>query len=895
MLARTYAHAATEPSARASLALVPITSLVARAYARRHHISQQSVAPAPPSVPCVLRPGGSGSQEMNVADMRLHSVLLAVLFRLIAVSADELDQADWFTSADTVTVTVSPPPESCRSTWADVATCNPIQAAINAASSEVPLVVLINGGTYYNQDFGQPGQRNNPALVQINNRHHVRLQPVSSDVRPKLMFDGSGGISLKTVSYISIRGLEIEGPAALITGCDASLDRLRRTSRTVAGERTGACSRNECSACLTAVACQAPTYDCQWDDSLQTCAPRALAYFSGNGIAVWPGTSNPHHLVFEDLWVHHCPGSGIRVNKGDNCAIRHNLVYDNTHWTVSASSGVVFAESVGTGSNVIANNIVYGNRNFMPFFYYQDITNLEGAHAAADGYSEWNQRYIIDGSGVYITRNQNYEGTFHLTDNVCFDNGINGLVVHKTNHQNVEVFVERNHLFDNGRTTRDVEGRQAAGGFVINNGHAVTVTNNIVATSVGEDYAFQCFGVCSVRTEVSTGNSHCTGQLSASFPESMFRSTPICDEDTDAVRQRYPTSTAPSEPQYIFFENSTGLVACESNSDAREANCMMCDDVPSVFMQRSDPPKVCATWEFGLSNNCGIEGNFASSGSCRASCFHAGQPLDASDNCCRTEAEPNAGAPATPPAPSPSTLECPAGSGPNVELASCEMCPEGQYSTAGICQTCAAPNVVSSDQTTCEPEVSQEQELVQRAAPPPSPEKHSVRTTVMLDTSLDDIGSVGDATYSVFTLNFKTDVAVLLNVNVDRLRVNSVTAGSVIVDFTVLPGPDGEPVATSSIISAFAAPGVAIAGVTTLSTIDHSLITVTTSESVTSDAADSQRYGGPPTATEQDETAANVGKGVVLVLVMFGLCACVIHLMGGMATDQKHQHGETQP
>jgi hypothetical protein len=165
----------------------------------------------------------------------------------------------------------------------------------------------------------------------------------------------------------------------------------------------------------------------------------------------------------------------------------------------------------------------------------------------------------------------------------------------------------------------------------------------------------------------------------------------------------------------------------------------------------------------------------------------------------------------------------------------------------------------------------------------------------MLDTSLDDIGSVGDATYSVFTLNFKTDVAVLLNVNVDRLRVNSVTAGSVIVDFTVLPGPDGEPVATSSIISAFAAPGVAIAGVTTLSTIDHSLITVTTSESVTSDAADSQRYGGPPTATEQDETAANVGKGVVLVLVMFGLCGCVIHLMGGMATDQKHQHGETQP
>ena len=52
-----------------------------------------------------------------------------------------------------------------------------------------------------------------------------------------------------------------------------------------------------------------------------------------------------------------CPGSGIRANKVDNMVIRNNLVYDNTWWTVAASSGVVFAESEGNGVNEISGNV----------------------------------------------------------------------------------------------------------------------------------------------------------------------------------------------------------------------------------------------------------------------------------------------------------------------------------------------------------------------------------------------------------------------------------------------------------------------------------------------------------------------------------------------------------
>ena len=56
--------------------------------------------------------------------------------------------------------------------------------------------------------------------------------------------------------------------------------------------------------------------------------------------------------------------------------------------------------------------------------------------------------------------------------NTAFDNGINGVVVHKTYKTGVVVEVEGNVLFNNGRTSRTLEGRQKAGGFVVNNAGA---------------------------------------------------------------------------------------------------------------------------------------------------------------------------------------------------------------------------------------------------------------------------------------------------------------------------------------------------------------------------------------------------------------------------------------
>ena len=116
--------------------------------------------------------------------------------------------------------------------------------------------------------------------------------------------------------------------------------------------------------------------------------------------------------------IHHCPGSAIRGDLCDNVTISNNVVYGNIWWTTSGSSAIVFAESHGHGYNVIDGNIVYGNRNFMPFFL---ATTLEHFGSGVKDYGMWNQSVIVDGSGVYITRNVDYEGTFDLNNNIAYD------------------------------------------------------------------------------------------------------------------------------------------------------------------------------------------------------------------------------------------------------------------------------------------------------------------------------------------------------------------------------------------------------------------------------------------------------------------------------------------
>ena len=68
------------------------------------------------------------------------------------------------------------------------------------------------------------------------------------------------------------------------------------------------------------------------------------SYFSGKGI--WGGYDPHHHIIIRNNVVHDTPGSGIRFNDSDHITIENNTIYNTTWWTSSASSAVVFAETI---------------------------------------------------------------------------------------------------------------------------------------------------------------------------------------------------------------------------------------------------------------------------------------------------------------------------------------------------------------------------------------------------------------------------------------------------------------------------------------------------------------------------------------------------------------------
>ena len=144
------------------------------------------------------------------------------------------------------------------------------------------------------------------------------------------------------------------------------------------------------------------------------------------------------------------------------CTVSDNEVFNSTWWSSNAESAIVFAESTPVDEldmikMRIVRNRVHGNMNIVPYYNarYDDPAYLAAnqMHVARPNYGSVNQTFIIDGSGVYISRNsQSYtHGRYELSDNECFRNGINGVVVHKTNRAHVY----RNMLYDNGVVSRE--------------------------------------------------------------------------------------------------------------------------------------------------------------------------------------------------------------------------------------------------------------------------------------------------------------------------------------------------------------------------------------------------------------------------------------------------------
>jgi len=317
-------------------------------------------------------------------------------------------------------------------------------------------VVYVMGGVYRNNGYGS-GELDNKVVVEIEKTGTLHGPLVIRNApgdKPIIEFDGFGGFHISHATYLEIAGFEIRGPSEKITKAEAEAARIVNRKN----------------------------------------------YFIGKGINIMG--EGGHHICLHSNLVHDCPACGLRMDNSDYCIISKNEVYNCTFWTPTGESAIVIAQSKSYDTQLkikmrITKNKVYNNQNFIHFY--------NPRRAAKDGpecYGCANFPKIVDGQGCYITRNNDngsgefgqnpngqYIGCFYFANNVAYGNGINGLVVHKSDNS----IVMNNTVYNNGATPLS-SGRQNAGGITINNSVNVRLYNNISVVRHKSDFCYQAFG-----------------------------------------------------------------------------------------------------------------------------------------------------------------------------------------------------------------------------------------------------------------------------------------------------------------------------------------------------------------------------------------------------------------
>ena len=202
--------------------------------------------------------------------------------------------------------------------------------------------------------------------------------------------------------------------------------------------------------------------------------------------------------------VHHTPGSGIRFNSSDYILVENNVVANTTWWSSSAESGVVIAtaESIDTEEVVkilYSGNVVYNNWNLLEFC----LSELEGSDEDVYGNCDHYTGGIIDGQGLYVTRNNDTytHGRMRFENNIAFNNGFGGVVYHKTDRGELV----NNLVFMNGA----YPGVTNYSGLTLNTANDVLIVNNIVWPRDDDDYGVKQNGPTS---NVVTGHNYVVGR-----------------------------------------------------------------------------------------------------------------------------------------------------------------------------------------------------------------------------------------------------------------------------------------------------------------------------------------------------------------------------------------------
>ncbi|WP_205945039.1 right-handed parallel beta-helix repeat-containing protein [Pedobacter psychrodurus] len=216
---------------------------------------------------------------------------------------------------------------------------------------------------------------------------------------PKLLASGNVWNAIVVdASFINIEDIELQGNNANLTLADAQNSYLQSRAAT-------------------------PVFNANWNT---------------NGISV-ASTKNVHHITIKNCKVHDFPGGGIGVGGADYVTIEGNTVYNNSWYTMYATSGISILapkpiDAVTTYKMIVRGNTCYNNKTMVNW-------------RTASG----NDR-LSDGNGIIIDANNGTQGTPIYTgrtlveNNISYNNGGGGIHA----FQAARVDIINNTAYNNG-------------------------------------------------------------------------------------------------------------------------------------------------------------------------------------------------------------------------------------------------------------------------------------------------------------------------------------------------------------------------------------------------------------------------------------------------------------
>lgn len=319
--------------------------------------------------------------------------------------------------------------------------------------------INVLAGTYVNGTYGIYDIWKNEQAVRINNKNsssgnYLVIRPYQNQV-VKLKGDGDFIFLIRNSSYIHVEGFEIEGEVNNIP-IDSAL-KYQFTYKDSSGNIAERVPPGT-----------PPNVVDTMNFPLLVNITRP-SYFNTIGLL----TQNSHHINIKRNIIHHLPGTGLRVFKGDYINITENEVHNSSRRSSSGNHGLVVHSSTSIDNNndykiFISRNKVYLNYN--EIYSWSELKTRISAH-------------IDEGKGISMQKNTVANGWIHgkirIENNIAYKNGFSGL----HSNEGIRIDFVNNTAYLNS-VSYETNGSNL--GISVQDGDSIGIYNNIsVADSVG--------------------------------------------------------------------------------------------------------------------------------------------------------------------------------------------------------------------------------------------------------------------------------------------------------------------------------------------------------------------------------------------------------------------------